>query len=236
MNPSNVPSSIESVELSITKLIKNYHRKLEWKNLFNIPTQKTLNKAPWRNCLVEFLESTMVRVVTIILLLVDLIVTILELSSSLLSCTPEKKYHLEQVWYHWVEIVILTLLSVKIVGLAIGLGNLFFSRPGYVIDGVVVIGAMILEIFFKEKGGGLIVVVSLRRVLRLVESAFELSDEAIEAQIEVILCQFEALKDENIKLKEMIGEKDKVIKELQEELDQIRRTCPCCNSKNLYPY
>ncbi|KAJ0092696.1 hypothetical protein Patl1_26200 [Pistacia atlantica] len=210
MNPPDVASSkpptnstsIESVELSITKLIKNCHRKLEWQNIFNP------NKAPWRSRLVDFLESIIARVLTIILLIVDLIVTILQLSSSLLSWTPKKKYHLEHVWYHWVEIGILILLSVKIVGLAIGLGSSFFRRPGYVIDGVVVIGAIILEIFLKEKGGGLIVVVSLWRVLRLVESAFELSDEAIEAQIEGILCQFEALKDENIKLKEKIGEKD----------------------------
>ncbi|XP_031258269.1 uncharacterized protein LOC116116314 [Pistacia vera] len=227
MNPPDVASSkaptnstsIESVELSITKLIKNCHRKLEWQNILNP------NTAPWRSRLVDFLESIIVRVLTIILLIVDLIVSILQLSSSLLSCTPKKKYHLEHVWYHWVEIGILILLSVKIVGLAIGLGSSFFRRPGYVIDGVVVIGAIILEIFLKEKGGGLIVVVSLWRVLRLVESAFELSDEAIEAQIEGILCQFEALKDENIKLKEAIGEKDKMIEELREELDQFRCIC-----------
>jgi hypothetical protein len=54
-------------------------------------------------------------------------------------------------------------------------------------------------------------VVSFRRVVRVVESAFELSDETIEAQIEGIVCQFEALREENIRLLESIGEKDKII-------------------------
>ena len=56
------------------------------------------------------------------------------------------------------------------------------------------------------------------RVLRVVESVFELSDEAIEVQITSILCQFELLQAENEKLARIISEKDKTIEELQGEL------------------
>ncbi|KAK9288828.1 hypothetical protein L1049_017293 [Liquidambar formosana] len=74
-------------------------------------------------------------------------------------------------------------------------------------------------------GRGLLAVVSLWRVVRVVESAFELSDEAIEAQIEWVVCQFEVLREENKRLLETIAEKDKVIEKLQEELDQSRHAC-----------
>jgi hypothetical protein len=90
------------------------------------------------------------------------------------------------------------------------------------VDGIVAIGALIMEVFLERRGGGLLVVVSLWRVIRVVESVFELSDEAIEAQIEGIVCQLEALKDENIRLLEIVHEKDKIIEKLKEELDKCR--------------
>ncbi|KAJ4837120.1 hypothetical protein Tsubulata_036986 [Turnera subulata] len=58
---------------------------------------------------------------------------------------------------------------------------------------------------------------------RVVESAFELSDEAIEAQIEGTVLQFEALREENAKLMETIAEKDEIIEKLQEIIEKI--TC-----------
>lgn len=87
------------------------------------------------------------------------------------------------------------------------------------------IGALILEVFLEGKGGGLLVVVSLWRVVRVVESLFQLSDEAIEAQIKGVLSEFEALKDENIRLSKLIQEKDELIEKLQEELDHCRQSC-----------
>ena len=93
------------------------------------------------------------------------------------------------------------------------------------VDGTVVIGALFLESFLEGKGGGLLVVVSLWRVVRVVESVFELSDEAIEAQIEGVLREFEALRDENRRLLELILEKDELIEKLQEEMDHCRLAC-----------
>lgn len=106
--------------------------------------------------------------------------------------------------------------------LAVAMGCAFLRRPGYLVDTTAVVGALLLEGFLEGKGGGLIMVVSLWRVARVVESAFELSDEAIEAQIADIVHQFEALRAENMKLVEIITEKEQIIEKLQQELDSCR--------------
>ncbi|XVE84607.1 hypothetical protein DITRI_Ditri17bG0026200 [Diplodiscus trichospermus] len=229
--------SIESVEASIQNLIKSWYRRQRWQHFFNPRSElqsssssSSSSKTPWRNHLAKFLESTQTRILAISLLLLDLILTILELSSTLLSCSPKKSSNsnnIEKAWYHWVGISILALLSAKSVALAVALGSAFFRRPGYVVDGVVVVGALLLEAFMEKKGGGLLVIVSLWRVVRVVESAFELSDEAIEAQIEGIVCQFEALREENSRLTETIAGKDQIIENLEKELDQYRHAYAC---------
>nr|XP_016505265.1 PREDICTED: voltage-gated hydrogen channel 1 [Nicotiana tabacum] len=119
-------------------------------------------------------------------------------------------------------IIILGLLFLKSIGLVIGLGRSFFRRPGYLLDSIVVVVALFLEVYLEKKGGGLLVVVSLWRIVRVVESAFELSDEAIEAQIEEIVCQFEELKEENRRLMDCVVEKSKEIEKLEEELNQYK--------------
>lgn len=228
--------AIETLQSSVHNLVKSWHRRQQWKLLFNpADDEQGQNKrAPWRNNLIKFLESTKIRAVAVSLLLVDLILTILELSFSLLSCTPEKKnYKIERLWFHWVGIAILSLLSAKAIALAVGLGSSLFRRPGYVVDGAVVIGALILEALLEKKGGGLLVVVSLWRVVRVVESAFELSDEAIEAQIDGILCQFELVREENTRLLEMIAEKDMVINKLQEIIETLQQVMKCDQCRQL---
>ncbi|KAK9932825.1 hypothetical protein M0R45_020047 [Rubus argutus] len=108
----------------------------------------------------QFLESTPVHAVSLGLLVIDLIFTILELSSSLLvtGCRPKDNNNktTEEIWYHWVGISILALLSAKTVALAVGLGSTFFRRPDYVIDGIVLIGALGLEVFFRKDRGRLL--------------------------------------------------------------------------------
>ncbi|CAN0898644.1 hypothetical protein LINGRAHAP2_LOCUS19827 [Linum grandiflorum] len=126
-------------------------------------------------------------------------------------------------WFHWVEIGIMSLLCAKLLALFVAIGpTAFFGRPGYVIDGVVVVGALVMEGILEGKGGGLVVVVSLWRVVRVVESAFELSDEAIEAMIEGIVMEFETLKAENAMLLETIAERDRTIMMLQEIVDKLQ--------------
>ncbi|KAJ1443093.1 Voltage-gated hydrogen channel 1 [Sesbania bispinosa] len=137
----------------------------------------------------------------------------------------------EEKYFHWIGIGILSLLSAKTIALLVGLGSSFFKHPGFVMDGVVAIGALFMETSLERKGGGLLVMVSLWRVIRVVESVFELSDEAIEAQIAGIVCQFEALKEENMRLLEMMHEKDKTIEKLKEDLDKCRDGSLFMNSR-----
>ncbi|KAF3673466.1 hypothetical protein FXO38_00987 [Capsicum annuum] len=161
------------------------------------------------------------------LLIIDLVFTSLELSSSLISCPRNrnaKNQEMKEIWYHWAGIGILGLLFLKSIGLVIGLGSAFFRRPGYLLDSIVVMVALFLEAYLEKKEGGLLVVVSLWRVVRVVESAFELSDEAIEAQIEDIVCQFDELKEENRRLMDSVVEKNREIEILQEELDHYKKS------------
>jgi len=83
------------------------------------------------------------------------------------------------------------------------------------------VGALVLEVVAEGKGAGLLVVVSLWRVVRVVESAFELSNEAIKGQIEGIVMQFGVLRTENQMLQGAVVDKDERIKKLEEELASI---------------
>ncbi|KAI3791196.1 hypothetical protein L2E82_04866 [Cichorium intybus] len=219
--PSTSITSIESIEISIQNLIKSCKRRKKWEFFSGSTKQTSINKSPWRNHLTGFLESTPVHIIAIVLLLVDLVMVVLELSKTLVSCPKTRRINKKvDMWYHWVGIGILVILATKSVALVVGCGRSFFKRPGLVADGVVLIGALVCEVLMERVGVGLIVVVSLWRVLRVVESVFELSDAAIEVQIAGILCEFELLKEENEKLNRVICEKDKIIEELQEELDK----------------
>ncbi|KAJ4830961.1 hypothetical protein Tsubulata_036453 [Turnera subulata] len=224
--PINTTSiSIQTVESSVQGLVKSWYRREKWKLFFHSRSEiddLAIKRAAWRTHLSKILESTPARVIALLLLLLDLILTVFELSSSMISCT-RKERSLGAAWYHWAGIAVLALLSAKSIALAVGLGGSFFRRPGYMVDGAVVTAALFLEAFLEGKGGGLLVIVSLWRVVRVVESAFELSDEAIEAQIEGTVLQFEALREENAKLMETIAEKDEIIEKLQEIIEKI--TC-----------
>ncbi|KAM3327405.1 hypothetical protein P3S67_002531 [Capsicum chacoense] len=217
----------QSVEISIQNLIKSWNKRQRW-NFFilNNPSQQP-TKQQWRTNLIKFLESIQLRIFTIMLLIIDLVFTSLELSSSLISCPRNhnaKNQEMKEVWYHWAGIGILGLLFLKSIGLVIGLRSAFFRRPGYLLDSIVVMVALFLEAYLEKKEGGLLVVVSLWRVVRVVESAFELSDEAIEAQIEDIVCQFDELKEENRRLMDSVVEKNREIEILQEELDHYKKS------------
>ncbi|CAI0453138.1 unnamed protein product [Linum tenue] len=220
--------SLDSIQLSIQNIVKHWTtRQRYWNPFFGADQeQRRLSNTtpPWRRKLASFLESMPLRVTVIILLILDITLTILDLSSSMLKCHNRGDGRsLAADWFHWVEIGILSLLCAKLIALAVALGpKAFFSRPGYVVDGVVVVGALVLEGLLDMKEGGLMVVVSLWRVVRVVESAFELSDEAIEAQIARVVLEFEALKAENIRLLETIGERDETIRMLQEMVEMLK--------------
>ncbi|CAD5312352.1 unnamed protein product [Arabidopsis thaliana] len=219
--------TVDNVEFSIQNLIKSWCRRRKWRQLCNFsPKQQqeeliSINQQ-WRITLSNFLESYQVHLFTIFLLSLDIILTSLELSSSLLSCTSVKKTETQNEWFRWGGTVILSILAVKSMALVVAMGKSFFKQPGCVMDGTLAIVALILQVLLEKKGTGFIVVVSLWRVLRVVETAFELSDEAIEVQIDGIISQFQALSKENRTLLETLAEKDEVIKMLEEELNRFK--------------
>ncbi|KAG7591214.1 hypothetical protein ISN45_Aa01g002680 [Arabidopsis thaliana x Arabidopsis arenosa] len=226
MNITNT-GTVNNVEFSIQNLIKSWCRRRKWRQLCIFsPKQQEEElisiKQKWRINLLEFLESYQVHLFTIFLLSLDIILTSLELSSSLLSCTSVKKNGTENEWFRWGGTAILSILAVKSMALAVAMGKSFFIQPGCVMDGALSIVALILQVLLEKKGTGFIVVVSLWRVLRVVETAFELSDEAIEVKIDGIISQFQALSKENRTLLETLAEKDEVIKMLEEELNRFK--------------
>ena len=221
--------TLENVEFSVQNLIKSWCRRQKWRQLCLFspkqhPQELTSIEPRWRITLSEFLESYQVHLVTIFLLSLDIILMSLELSSSLVSCTSAKKTSNKDEWFHWGGTAILSILAVKSMALAVAMGRSFFRQLGCVMDGAVAIIALALQVFLDRKGTGFIVVVSLWRVLRVVETAFELSDEAIEVQIDGIINQFQDLSQENRTLLETLAEKDEVIKKLEEEINQLKET------------
>ncbi|VVA90887.1 unnamed protein product [Arabis nemorensis] len=227
MNSINT-GTVENVEFSIQNLIKSWCNRRKWRQLCisfssKQPQQELISIEPqWRITLLKFLESYQVHLFAILLLSIDIILTSLELSSSLLSCTSVKKTENNDEWFRWGGTAILSILVVKSMVLAVAMGKSFFRQPGCVMDGAFAVIALILQVLLERKGTGFIVVVSLWRVLRVVETAFELSDEAIEVQIDGIISQFQALRKENRTLLETLAEKDEVIKKLEEEIDGFK--------------
>ncbi|KAK1318729.1 hypothetical protein QJS10_CPB04g01394 [Acorus calamus] len=195
--PPNPPSttSIDTLSSSIHQLISNWHRTQQWQQLINLRPPPLPKTTPWRARLANLLESIPVHLVVLSLLFLDLAFTVLDLSTSLTSCKPSKHHSM----YHWGSIIILSLLSTKTLASLVAMGTTFFKSVGRVVDGVVVIGALLLEAFVADdgKGAGLLVVVSLWRVVRVIESAFELSNESVEKRIEEILARFEMLRGES---------------------------------------
>ncbi|XP_056173821.1 uncharacterized protein LOC130139893 [Syzygium oleosum] len=247
MNPNSIAGSSQivqpqssaspafgTVESSIGGLVRSWNRRRKWQLFFgprgshNLSTDTNTtnaNIATWRTRIAKFLDYNSAHIVSMFLLLVDTIITSFELSSSLNKACPKTQTKAREPWYHWVGIAILALLSAKTLALAVALGGSFFRRPGYVIDGLVAVGALFLEALLEKKGGGLIVVVSLWRILRVVEGAFELSDDAIEAQVESILNEFKSLRLENQRLREVVDQMNERIEQLEDDLAQCVRAC-----------
>ncbi|XP_030536506.1 uncharacterized protein LOC115745210 [Rhodamnia argentea] len=227
---SSVSPTFEAVESSIGGLVRSWSRRRKWRLFFGPGESRGTNTADpsiaaWRTRVGKFLDSNFAHIFSIFLLLADTIITSFELSSSLTNASLKPRTDSRETWYHWVGIAILSLLSAKTFALVVASGRSFFRRPGYVVDGLVAVGALFLEAFLEKKGGGLIAVVSLWRILRVVEGAFELSDEAIEAQVELILNEFESLRQENQRLREAADQMNERIEQLEDDIAQCVHAC-----------
>lgn len=230
-------TTIEALESSIEHLVTGWQRKQRCCHCLFLPFSCFLDpqkndssdqnanteRASWRTRLADFMDSLPVHLAAIILILLDLTLTVLDISTSLLACNDSRRKLAEQSrLYHWAGVAILGLLSAKVLALAMALGSGFFMRPGHVVDAIVMIGALVLEVVADGKGAGLLVVVSLWRIVRVLEGAFELSNEAIEAQIEGVIMEFELLRAENQQLEGAVAEEGERIKQLEAQIARIR--------------
>ncbi|KAH9290767.1 hypothetical protein KI387_034884 [Taxus chinensis] len=230
-------SNSSQLEESIER-IKN-----EWNNRRKVTRwcrqkMQERRRASWRIRLGEFLESTPVHVGTLILLLIDLLATAVDIlktlhnkSHDLNSCTSlleschcvdhfERSESLEFLF--WVGIVILCLLLLNVGGLLVAFGASFFGHPGYVLDLVVLSTALCLEIFLDAQTAGLLVILTLWRIVRVAHGIFEVTDEAMESEIHNIETQFEALETNNKQMQQLLKDKDILTSHLQRQLQQCQ--------------
>ncbi|BBN03902.1 voltage-gated hydrogen channel 1 [Marchantia polymorpha subsp. ruderalis] len=153
----------------------------------------------WRVRLGKVLESTHFHVLIVFLLTVDLVVTVVDIVKTIHSkdadfrtCTKlledcQCHDHLEHAshWHFllWVSVGILSFLALNVVGLMVAFGMSFFRHIGYVLDAVVVGLSLGLEIGLNSDTPGLLVLLTLWRIVRVAHGIFEVADEHWEKEI-----------------------------------------------------
>ncbi|KAL3691203.1 hypothetical protein R1sor_004854 [Riccia sorocarpa] len=188
-------------------------------------------RAPWRKQLGDSLDSTPAHVTIVLLLAVDLLATVIDIlktvhnkTNDLDTCVThveactcishfEKTESLE--FLYWVSISILSILALNVLGLLIAFGTSFFRHPGYVLDFFVVGTALALELFLDSDTVGLLIILTLWRIVRVAHGIFEVTDEAWEKEIE--------------KFKELLKESDakhyqdqQLLQEKNQQIAQLR--------------
>lgn len=194
------------------------------------------SRAPWRKELAEALESTWTHVVIVTLLLVDLLATAIDILKTIhnkshdldacvamveacTSCIGHFERSKEWEWTYWLSIVILIVLLVNIAGLFVAFGFSFFIHPGYVLDLVVVATALLLEILLDADTAGLLIILTLWRIVRVAHGIFEVTDEAWEKDMHKLEAQIEAVQSAHDKDQDLLQEKDRRIAELESQLN-----------------
>ncbi|GLJ36701.1 hypothetical protein SUGI_0738570 [Cryptomeria japonica] len=235
MDPCNSSSQLEDSIERIKNEWKHRRKITDWCRK-HIAPQEPGERDSWRNRLGEFLESTPVHVATLILLLIDLLATAVDIlktlhnkSHDLNKCTAlveschcvahfQRSESLE--FLYWVGIVILSLLLLNVGGLLVAFGFSFFGHPGYILDLVVLTTALCLEIFLDAQTAGLLVILTLWRIVRVAHGIFEVTDDAMESEIHNIETQFEALESNNKQMQQLLQDKDAKIAQLELQLQQ----------------
>jgi hypothetical protein len=194
------------------------------------------SRAPWRKELAEVLESTWTHVFIVTLLLVDLLATAIDILKTIhnkshdldacvamveacTSCIGHFERSKEWEWTYWLSIVILIVLLVNIAGLFVAFGFSFFTHPGYVLDLVVVATALLLEILLDADTAGLLIILTLWRIVRVAHGIFEVTDEAWEKDMHKLEAQIEAVQTAHDKDQGLLQEKERRIAELESQLN-----------------
>lgn len=200
-------------------------------------------RARWREELAEALEATWTHVAIVVLLLVDLAATAIDilktmhnkshdldvcvdLVESCQGCIGHFEHSAEWKWTYWTSIVILVILMLNVLGLIVAFGRSFFLHPLYVLDLVVVSTALGLEVLLDADTAGLIIILTLWRIVRVAHGIFEVTDEAWEKSIRELETQVKGVQDAYERAQEALqeknrelGEKDGRIAELEARLE-----------------
>jgi hypothetical protein len=131
------------------------------------------------------------------------------------SCVEHFERTEEWKWTYWIGIVILIILLLNVLGLLLAFGFSFFFHPGYVLDLVVVTTALLLEIFLDAETAGLLVILSIWRIVRVAHGIFEVTDEAWEEDIHKLQEQIQRVQDDHQKDLQLLQEKSQRIAELE---------------------
>lgn len=192
-------------------------------------------RAPWRKELAEALESAYTHLFIVVLLLVDLLATAIDILKTIhnkshdldacvamvescTSCIGHFERSKEWEWTYWLSIAILIVLLVNIAGLFVAFGLSFFRHPGYVLDLVVVVTALLLEILLDADTAGLLIILTLWRIVRVAHGIFEVTDEAWEKDMKNLEGQIHAVQTAHDQDQELLRQKDSRIHELELQL------------------
>ncbi|CAM6100893.1 unnamed protein product [Calypogeia fissa] len=230
-------NNFDALKESLGRISEHWNHKQQLAKHFHAGIAENDTRGQWRKDLAEFLESTPVHVFIVSLLMVDLIATAvdilktihnktsdLDLCTTLLEgCQCVGEFERTESWefVFWISIVILTVLALNVLLLLLAFGVRFFYHPGYILDAFVVGTALCLEIFLDSETVGLLIILTLWRIVRVAHGIFEVTDEAWEKEISNFkkrLGDAEARHDSD---QNLLGEKESRISELEQSLKRI---------------
>jgi hypothetical protein len=233
------PSELEALKSSLARVSSTWRKRTQGQRL---SAQRWIQqeaheerRAQWRNDLAELLEATYTHIFIVSLLLVDLAATAADILKTIhnkshdldvcvdlvemcTTCIGHFERSPEWKFTYWISIVILVILMVNVLALVVANGTAFFRNPLYLLDFVVVSTALGLEIMLDADTAGLIIILTLWRIVRVAHGIFEVTDEAWEKNIHQLESQVKRVQDAYDRDQELLKEKDRRISELEGRL------------------
>lgn len=235
MAPQHISKELETLKLEVANVSSTWRRRTHASRL---SAQRWLHRqpgadtrAPWRKRLSAILEATWFHAAIVLLLVIDLaavgtdiLKTVHAKSADLNECVEYLETctcvgHFERreewPWTYWTSIAILSILLLNVAALIVAFGRAFFLHPLYVLDLVVVSAALVLELTLHKDTAGVIIVITLWRIVRVAHGIFEVTDEAWENDIHRLETQVKSVQSACDKELELIAQKDRRIAELE---------------------
>lgn len=197
-------------------------------------------RAEWRVSLGEALESTTTHVIIVALLLTDLLATAIDILKEIHTTHADLDACIERLasggcpsefqrteapweWLSYVGIAILCVLLLNVLALLLAFGAAFFKHAGYVLDAVVVVTALYLEVFLAADTAGLLVILTLWRIVRVAHGIFEVTDEAWDKEVKDVeerVARVEAARNRDL---ELLRWRQHRIAELEAQLQDLQQ-------------